>query len=600
MRISKIRIKNYRSIKDSGDILFNDNLFVIAGQNESGKSSILEALRSFENSQSTKDTLNFEMEKKEQLIQSISCTYTNLTEDFHDSILTFIAGIFIDSDPNFNTVDPGDIIHEDKIKRIKEFTITKIFDFTSGKLLKKILIDKNVLNIIKNILKNEITYKVNDDTKAFDKKILSELLEKSITTIIGEFLTNSPEIIFFNDFTTLLPDKILLTDLKNKAADGHKAVMNLEGLLNTTFEKIASKNTPQKISAADSESQIISVNFQKDWQQKIYGTNDVKLKFFIENNKSGLPEISFYVETLESQFLEPRKRSKGMIWFLSLWLELKAKEDFENLIFLFDEPGLHLHIKAHNDMLSVFHKLISKGHQIIYSTHSPSLIETDYLHNIGLVINDKTKGTIIEGLTTSRINTTNKRDALQPIAEAMGLDIARNFSIINQRNVLVEGLSDFWYFKGMSKLLKIEKDYEFVPGVGIKHNKMFSLISMCIGYGLDWLLIMDKGDIPQQIYDELSKNLFNENDIEAKKKIMILDDEIENIFAIKDVISIDDSIKEKPGKTSLQHIGRKRKIVFAKLFYQKVMNDEVTKNDIEVSTINVFKKIFKWIDMQFE
>ena len=116
-------------------------------------------------------------------------------------------------------------------------------------------------------------------------------------------------------------------------------------------------------------------------------------KFFIENNDAGDKEISFFVETKDNEFLAPRRRSKGMIWFLSLWLELKAKENAHALLLLFDEPGLHLHIKANKDMLSVFHKLITKGHQVIYSTHSPSLIETDKLHNIGLVINNEKGGT---------------------------------------------------------------------------------------------------------------------------------------------------------------------------------------------------------------
>ena len=87
MKISKVRIKNYRSIKDSGEILFTDKFFVLAGQNESGKSSILEALKCYEEGVSDEGNLNFELENDGDLTQEISVTYSDLEDDFYISIL---------------------------------------------------------------------------------------------------------------------------------------------------------------------------------------------------------------------------------------------------------------------------------------------------------------------------------------------------------------------------------------------------------------------------------------------------------------------------------------------------------------------------------
>src|SRR5262245_35329190 len=47
MKISKFRIKNYRSIVDSGYCYPAEGVTVFAGMNEAGKSSILEALEDF-------------------------------------------------------------------------------------------------------------------------------------------------------------------------------------------------------------------------------------------------------------------------------------------------------------------------------------------------------------------------------------------------------------------------------------------------------------------------------------------------------------------------------------------------------------------------
>lgn len=49
MELVKFRVKNYRSIIDSGDCYLANKITVLAGKNESGKSSILEALEDFEN-----------------------------------------------------------------------------------------------------------------------------------------------------------------------------------------------------------------------------------------------------------------------------------------------------------------------------------------------------------------------------------------------------------------------------------------------------------------------------------------------------------------------------------------------------------------------
>ena len=49
MKIKSFRIKNYRSIEDSGICyLSGDNVTILAGKNESGKTSILEALEDFD------------------------------------------------------------------------------------------------------------------------------------------------------------------------------------------------------------------------------------------------------------------------------------------------------------------------------------------------------------------------------------------------------------------------------------------------------------------------------------------------------------------------------------------------------------------------
>lgn len=55
MELIKFRIKNYKSIVDSGDCYFSDKLTILAGKNESGKTSILEALEDFDENKKIRD-----------------------------------------------------------------------------------------------------------------------------------------------------------------------------------------------------------------------------------------------------------------------------------------------------------------------------------------------------------------------------------------------------------------------------------------------------------------------------------------------------------------------------------------------------------------
>ena len=71
MKLTAFRIKNYRSIINTGWCnLSSDNVTALIGQNESGKTSIIEALKSFYNSEISNDILRSDNSKPE-----ISCSF---------------------------------------------------------------------------------------------------------------------------------------------------------------------------------------------------------------------------------------------------------------------------------------------------------------------------------------------------------------------------------------------------------------------------------------------------------------------------------------------------------------------------------------------
>lgn len=69
-------------------------------------------------------------------------------------------------------------------------------------------------------------------------------------------------------------------------------------------------------------------------------------------------------------------RSRGFNWFFSfgVWLRAIQKERICPFIFLLDEPGLNLHISVQKDLMNLI-KDISKQDQVIFTTHSPYMLE---------------------------------------------------------------------------------------------------------------------------------------------------------------------------------------------------------------------------------
>ena len=57
-----------------------------------------------------------------------------------------------------------------------------------------------------------------------------------------------------------------------------------------------------------------------------------------------------------------------------------------NVIFLLDEPGVYLHVNAQRELLRLFYDLCKNDNQVVYSTHSPYMIDSNNIINIRHII----------------------------------------------------------------------------------------------------------------------------------------------------------------------------------------------------------------------
>ena len=144
-------------------------------------------------------------------------------------------------------------------------------------------------------------------------------------------------------------------------------------------------------------------------------------------------------------------RSRGFVWFFSFlaWYSQLCRKG-ENLILLLDEPGLSLHAKAQADLLRYFEEELKPHHQLIYTTHSPFMVDPTHFDRVRIVqdlsiepnsddLPGERQGTQV---ITEVLDATP--DSLFPLQGALGYEIYQTL-FIGPNSLVVEGVSDLLY-----------------------------------------------------------------------------------------------------------------------------------------------------------
>ena len=153
-------------------------------------------------------------------------------------------------------------------------------------------------------------------------------------------------------------------------------------------------------------------------------------------------------------------RSKGFVWFFSFvaWYS-RVRSSGGNVILLLDEPGLTLHGRAQGDLLRYFEKELVPNNQVIYSTHSPFMVDPAHFDRVRIVQNlsvetedpppDKQGTRLVPDVLDAT------EDSLFPLQGALGYDIHQTL-FIGPNSLLIEGPADMLFIQGVSSVLERE------------------------------------------------------------------------------------------------------------------------------------------------
>lgn len=619
MSIQYVRIKHFRSIFDTGNLYLDNNLTVLAGKNESGKSNILKALDSFSKNTFVEEDLpeGFHNGSFEDVVDVPEVT-VRLDFDLID-----IKGKLIFSETFSNKFDfkfetdeilnltitrYGGRIPQNVSGSLFEYVFKKDFDFireelddllstlsmakkhvpfldTSG--IKECLslfpfeIHYNLFDITDYLyhIVNDIEMFLEDENNVSNslKNVLKKIrkLEMYVNGVLEDIreLCNIfvPEFVLFDSFDDILPDIVNDKNMNSPIVERFCKVVgiNLEEFFK--IEGLMRKRLTNKLSAN------ISGEFGTYFNQ-----HEVKLELSLDGDN-----LYFYIYDDNSNYaFRPGQRSKGFQWFLSFFLTLKA-ETTNDYILLIDEPGPYLHAKAQEDVLKILDNL-SKTNQIVMTTHSPYLIDSSRLERVRLVLKNENGNTYIE----NKIHKGADKDTLTPVITSIGLDLSRDLVFSrNGVNILVEGISDYYYLEALKKKVEIPgvNDFCFIPNVGA--TQIPNLAVLLIGWGFDFLVILDNDSEGKKVQKTLLNKLF----IKQDKIIFINSTEncsIEDLFSIRD---FDKFVlcEEKPGENKEKNSKRANsgKALLAKKFNEFCHSDDSTL-DFEDETINNFTELF--------
>jgi len=227
----------------------------------------------------------------------------------------------------------------------------------------------------------------------------------------------------------------------------------------------------------------------------------------------------------------------------------------------------------------------SKDAQIIFSTHSPYLLEADKLSRIRLIHRTKKEGTRVE----NKIHALADKETLTPILTAIGLELSSGITHVDKaHNIVVEGPSDLYYLEGFKKILK-RPNLNFVFGGGSGNMPFVGTILHDWGCKVVYLYDNDKGKRDGE------KNLKNNWLVSSDLVMSVIGSEgsIEDIFSssdFKDLVLNKPSISYKEKNSEYVKKNSLDKVLLAKLFCDSSSKIKLSP-DTEKNVIELFGKL---------
>lgn len=530
MYVHSVKLINYKSIGNypESEFIIENGVTAIIGKNESGKSNILDGLSQidFIGNQTTAyspEKVNRNSPDGNEICFEIILKPSDL--DISKGITTdtkillsknqyqMTGGLF---DHYYNTIKED----TDKLIVLLNSLGSNPFklntqDLTTYKSYITALTSNDHLNISGFL--NALTF-LNNKINAIPSEI-----KESYTTALKKVETNIKcFLLIVPHFFLRKANKHLKTtykidevekELKPTNTGSTSLLFDLVSLIGVSADEfinaVKSGGLPKQVSSRKKINRLINEKVNEPFKE-FYKTENIYLELDFNSNI-----VSFSVQSDDGAALMLEERSNGLRWYLETFIDAKAHNFADrNVVYLFDEPGNSLHVNAQKELIKLFSHLASQGNQVVYTTHSPYMLEIDNggITRIRAVVKDTDGYTrIYKTAYDSRISPDSQKDTLAPLISALGMNLNDTFGPANNKtNVVIEGISDYIYISMMVKVLDIQTDnYSIIPSVGA--TNCVNICSILHGWGCKYIAVFDYDKAGVETGGEyLRKNLFFE------------------------------------------------------------------------------------------
>ena len=497
MKLTKAEIANFKSIENSGEFAV-DQVTCLVGKNEAGKTAVLDALykinpvetnkaqftqfefprrrikRDYEgdewkNEDAVKTTWNVDQSDRVAAVARFGF------DPFHNAQVNVWKGYDNGLRIGVSLNEPAAIAHH--LKSLTPAEREPVQGHTS------------IASVVQTLQK---LASPTEKQKASVELLAKDFPEADITKELRSFVTaRIPKIIKFSEYYRL-PGRIAINEIRQKIAQNQttfneRVFMALLDLAGTSIDGITNvQKTEQLFMELEAISNQLTDEIFAYWTTN----SQLSVKFDIREGRpgdvapfnSGLVFHTRIDNARHRASVEFDERSSGFIWFFSflVWFSQVKKNYGNNLLILLDEPGLTLHGRAQADLLRYFNEKLRPKHQLIYTTHSPFMIDPEHLLSVRTV-EDRSEGTNVLGTKVECQSLAVERDTVLPILGALGIDITQTL-FVGRHTILVEGPSDLLYMKWFSRRLKasgragLDPRWTISPVGGL--NKIASFVTL--------------------------------------------------------------------------------------------------------------------------
>ena len=585
MRLRRFRVRAFRCIHDSGYITVGD-LAAFVGRNESGKTTILQALTLLNKDEMVSD-LDLCDELTDELKSEIKITEGEF--DLNENERELLGEKF----PNLS-IKKIIIFRTNKNPQIQYDFIDSEFSTKKDTILKswKNLTDdlKNFVEIIPNHVSKQLDTEFFESSMPIDKETFSVKLNTLNKTILDAasqepqvisewkdlydqimgnfdsvFVSNKkrkelekfildtlhPRFVYFSDYKKILGNINLNEYLKDPTASDVGGIEYLEEFDRAETVKnllyLAELEIGELKNASSSPSKLI----------KLLSTSNKKLTARLNPSWKGEPihvELRLNPGNIMSVIISDvhkdgtitntgllNRRAEGFKWTFSFIVNFAAetqKAELKEAILLLDEPARNLHPTQQLGISDLL-KNLTGSNQVLYATHSPFMIFDYTPGNLLVVELDRKKH-----LSRIFYDYWNADDAtLTPILYGLSKGLVssiidREIGSNSRPLIIVETMSDTLYLNAFDKFLQDPNismnPLNIVPAYN--KNSVLPLSIFYRNHGYNTFILLDNDLESKQIAEQLKDNKFLDLQIIFFEKVGELLQSIEEYMMIEDYL----------------------------------------------------------------